>query len=223
MQTAIIFDMDGTLFQTNLILEPALEHTFEHLRQKELWSGVTPIEQYREIMGVPLEVVWKTLCPDHSDQIREKSNQYLQAALIEEIRQGNGALYDDVESTLQELSGSYPLFIASNGETAYLQAIVAYYNLDRWIKKCYSIDIIPSRNKSYLVERIMWEQDIHSGAVVGDRASDIYAAMDNNLTSIAVNFDFAQLNEIKKAHYIVEKFPQLKDILLQLPNSGVII
>ena len=214
MQTAIIFDMDGTLFQTNLILEPALEHTFEHLRQQELWSGATPIEQYREIMGVPLEVVWKTLCPDHSDKIRERSNQYFQAALIKEILQGNGALYHNVESTLQELSESYPLFIASNGETAYLQAIVAYYNLDRWIKKCYSIDIIPSSNKSRLVERIIKEQDIHSGVVVGDRASDINAAIDNKLTAIAVNFDFAQLDEIKKAHYIVENFPQLNDILL---------
>jgi len=29
MYSAVIFDMDGTLFQTNLILEPALEATFE--------------------------------------------------------------------------------------------------------------------------------------------------------------------------------------------------
>lgn len=213
MQTAIIFDMDGTLFQTNLILEPALEHTFEYLRQNNLWSGATPIEKYREIMGVPLNVVWKTLCPDHSDTIREKSNHYFQKALIEEIRQGNGALYENVLATLQSLSESYPLFIASNGETAYLQAIMSTYNLERWIKGCYSIDLIPSKNKSHLVERIMKEQDIVSGFVVGDRASDINAAIDNNLIAIAVNFDFAQLEEIKKAHHIVEQFPQIIDIM----------
>lgn len=213
MQTAIIFDMDGTLFQTNLILEPALEHTFEYLRQNNLWSGATPIEKYREIMGVPLNVVWKTLCPDHSDTIREKSNHYFQKALIEEIRQGNGALYENVLATLQSLSESYPLFIASNGETAYLQAIMSTYNLERWIKGCYSIDLIPSKNKSHLVERIMKEQDIVRGFVVGDRASDINAAIDNNLIAIAVNFDFAQLEEIKKAHHIVEQFPQIIDIM----------
>lgn len=32
MNSAVIFDMDGTLFQTNLILEAALEATFEQLR-----------------------------------------------------------------------------------------------------------------------------------------------------------------------------------------------
>ncbi|MER2028372.1 MAG: HAD hydrolase-like protein [Solibacillus sp.] len=213
MQPAIIFDMDGTLFQTNLILEPALDRTFEYLRQNNLWSGAAPIKQYRKIMGVPLEVVWKTLCPDHSDKIREKSNHYFQAALIEEILQGNGALYENVLPTIETLSDSYPLYIASNGETAYLQAIMSTYNLERWIKGCYSIDIIPSKNKSHLVEHIMMEQDIDNGFVVGDRASDINAAIDNNLIAIAVNFDFAQLEEIKKAHHIVEKFPQIVDIM----------
>jgi|SRR5690606_2232895 len=213
MQNAIIFDMDGTLFQTNLILEPALERTFEYLRQQDLWSGTAPIEKYREIMGVPLDVVWKTLCPDHSDKIREKSNHFFQAALIEEIRQGNGALYENVLPTLQSFSESYPLFIASNGETAYLQAIMSTYNLERWIKGCYSIDLIPTKNKSHLVDRIIKEHHLIGGFVVGDRASDINAALDNDLIAISVNFDFAQPEEIKKAHQIIEQFPQLVDII----------
>lgn len=106
-----------------------------------------------------------------------------------------------------------PLYIASNGETAYLQAIISTFNLERWIKGCYSIDIIPSKNKSQLVERILKENDIESGFVVGDRVSDINAAIDNRLIAIAVNFDFAQLEEITKAHHIVEQFPKLIDII----------
>lgn len=213
MQTAIIFDMDGTLFQTNLILEPALEQTFEHLRENGLWSGATPIEQYRLIMGVPLNVVWERLCPHHSQELRQQSNDYFQLALIEQIQQGNGALYVGVETTLQKLSEYYPLYIASNGQTAYLQAIVAHYRLDRWIKNIYSIDRVATNNKSHLVELLMKEQQIHKGFVVGDRASDINAALDNHLTSIAVNFDFAQLDEIKNAHYIVNHFPHILDCI----------
>jgi phosphoglycolate phosphatase len=51
----------GTLFQTNKILELSLEETFEDLRGKGLWKKETPIEIYREIMGVPLSVVWENL------------------------------------------------------------------------------------------------------------------------------------------------------------------
>ena len=213
MQTAIIFDMDGTLFQTNLILEPSLEQTFDHLRKSGLWSGVTPIEQYRQIMGVPLDVVWETLCPSHSIEIRKQSNEHFQLALIEQIQRGNGALYSGVLTTLQKLSERYPLYIASNGQTAYLQSIVAHYHLDRWIKAVYSIDCIETNNKSSLVQHIIKEQQINSGYVVGDRASDIHAAIDNNLTAIAVNFDFAQLDEIRNAHFVVEQFSTIFHII----------
>ena len=213
MNSAVIFDMDGTLFQTNLILESALESTFEQLRQKDQWTGTTPIEKYREIMGVPLPIVWETLCPEHSPQMREQSNQLFQLALIEQIKSGNGALYEGVESTLIKLAQTQPLFIASNGQTDYLQAIAETYNLTKWIKSIYSIDLIASGNKSELVAIVLKENNIQSGFVVGDRSSDIQAAHDNHLTSIGVRFDFAQENELEKADYIVNRFDEISAII----------
>ena len=47
--------MDGTLFQTDKILELSLDDTFDHLRSLQLWDTVTPIEKYREIMGAATE------------------------------------------------------------------------------------------------------------------------------------------------------------------------
>ncbi|WPK13327.1 HAD hydrolase-like protein [Lysinibacillus louembei] len=206
MTTAIIFDMDGTLFQTNLILEPALEATFDILRANDEWSGNTPIEKYREIMGVPLPVVWETLCPKHSTTQHLQSNKLFQQALIAQIQRGQGALYKGVEETLAALSTHYPLYIASNGQTAYLQAIVAQYQLDCFISGTYSIDLIASGNKSELVQLVKEQHHIESGYVVGDRSSDINAAQHNQLKSIGVRFDFAQDSELAQADYIVEDF-----------------
>lgn len=213
MNSPVIFDLDGTLFQTNLILEPALEATFEQLRQKGQWTDTTPIEKYREIMGVPLPVVWETLCPEHSPQMREQSNQLFQLALIEQIKSGNGALYEGVESTLMKLAEKQPLFIASNGQTHYLQAIAETYNLTKWIKGIYSIDLIASGKKSELVATVLKENNIQSGFVVGDRSSDIQAAIDNHLISIGVRFDFAQEKELGKANYVVNRFDEILTII----------
>lgn len=213
MNSAVIFDMDGTLFQTNLILEPALEATFEQLRQKGQWTGTTPIEKYRDIMGVPLPVVWETLCPEHSPQIREQSNPLFQLALIEQIKMGNGALYEGVKSTLTKLAQTQLLFIASNGQNDYLQAIAETYNLTKWIKGIYSIDLITSGNKSVLVATVLKENDILNGFVVGDRSSDIQAALDNDLLSIGVRFDFAQEKELEKAEYVVNQFADILAII----------
>lgn len=217
--SAIIFDMDGTLFQTNLILEPALESTFDQLRKVGLWTGETPLEKYREIMGVPLSVVWETLCPDHSKEVREESNHLFQLALIDQIKAGNGALYENVESTLEKLSNNHPLFIASNGQTPYLQAIAETYHLTRWIKGIYSIDLVPSGNKSELVSIVLQQNYVISGFVVGDRSSDIQAAFDNQLTSIGVRFDFAQELELAKANYIVDHFHEIPNIIEHAEQS----
>jgi len=222
MNSAIIFDMDGTLYQTNLILEPALEATFEQLRKNGQWTGTTPIEKYRQIMGVPLPVVWETLCPDHTAEIRQESNKLFQLALIEQITSGNGALYDDVEHTLENLSKNYPLFIASNGQTEYLQAIAETYQLTKWIKGIYSIDLIASGNKSELVATVLKENNIQRGFVVGDRSSDIQAALDNHLISIGVRFDFSQESELEKAHYTVNRFDEINKIIEHALNTNAL-
>lgn len=70
MLQALIFDMDGTLFQTDKILELSLDDTFNHLRSLQLWDVETPIDKYREIMGVPLPKVWEALLPDHSNEVK---------------------------------------------------------------------------------------------------------------------------------------------------------
>lgn len=215
MNSTIIFDMDGTLFQTNLTLESALEETFEQLRLNGHWQCATPIDQYRDIMGVPLPVVWETLCPNHSTQLRNETNLLFQKALIEQIKLKNGALYDGVEKTLPKLAANYTLFIASNGQTAYLQAIVETYQLSKWFQGVYSIDCIPSGNKSELVAMIVKQHHLQHGFVVGDRASDIQAALHNELISIGVRFDFAQEAELAKAHYIVDRFEEIVAIIEQ--------
>ena len=213
MKSAIIFDMDGTLFQTNLILEPALEATFDVLRRDNLWEGATPIDKYRAVMGATLPEVWQTLCPDHSAETRERSNALFHEHLILLIKGNKGALYEQVEQTLEQLSSKHPLYIASNGQVEYLKAIVELYRLERFIENTYSIELIESGNKSELVELVKAENNITNGFVVGGRASDIRAAKDNALTSIGVRFDFSQESELKQADYIVGSFAELLAII----------
>lgn len=221
MQNAVIFDMDGTLFQTHLILEGALEQTFEKLRDELLWEGATPLEQYQEIMGVPLAVVWETLCPQHSLEVRERSNEWFQQFLVQQIHEGHGALYEGVIETLQQLAKDLPVYIASNGETIYLQAIVGYYALDRWVRETYSIEQIASRDKSLLVQKIIEENHVASGFVIGDRLSDFQAAKENGLQSIGVRFDFAQEQELKTANFVVDQFDEILPIIQEeMPSNG---
>jgi adenosylhomocysteine nucleosidase len=216
MKHAVIFDMDGTLFRTDLILKLALDETFEHLRKNGEWDGPTPIDEYRKIMGVPLPVVWKTLLPQHDEQTREEVDAYFLRRLIKNIQNGNGALYTGVLELFEQLNHrGYPVFIASNGLVAYLQAIVTHYELDHWITETYSIQQIDSLDKGDLVAEIVNKYELQDGFVVGDRLSDIMAARANGLTSIGCRFDFAQEAELNEADYVVNHLSEVLDIVLQ--------
>jgi len=217
MSFAFIFDMDGTLFQTNKILESSLEDTFQHLRKLNLWEKETPIEKYREIMGVPLPVVWETLLPAHSNDVRSQANDIFHEKLIENINRGKGALYPHVQEIFHYIrNNGHPIFIASNGLTEYLRAIVNFYNLDLWVTETFSIEQIETQDKADLVQTIIKKYQIENGAVVGDRLSDIRAAKSNGLTAIGCNFDFAQEEELAQADFVIDDLLELKNLVAKL-------
>ncbi|WEG14484.1 HAD hydrolase-like protein [Pullulanibacillus sp. KACC 23026] len=209
--------MDGTLFQTNKILEISLEDTFNHLRSLNKWDTVTPIDKYRQIMGVPLPKVWETLLPYHSIEEREQTDAYFLERLIENIRDGKGALYPNVKEIFTFIKEhNCSIYIASNGLSQYLKTIVYYYNLDNWVTETFSIQQIDSLNKSDLVRSILDKYEITNGAVVGDRLSDINAAKANGLVAIGCNFDFAKDDELSQADLVIDDLNELKTILPKL-------
>lgn len=210
MYDAFIFDMDGTIFQTEKILEPSLEDTFNRLRSLGLWSGKTPINQYRQIMGVPLPVVWETLLPHHNDEVRSAANNFFHQRLIENINEGKGALHRGTTELFLFLKQKRcRLFIASNGQTEYLNAIVNFYNLGEWVTETRSVQTIPTHDKCDLVQAIVKAYNIQNGVVVGDRLSDFAAAKNNGLFAIGCNFYFAQPEELAKADLVIDSFAGL--------------
>ncbi|TQR41168.1 HAD family hydrolase [Paenibacillus popilliae] len=220
MIQSFIFDMDGTLFQTDKILESSLEDTFNHLKSRNKWEKETPIDIYREIMGAPLPKVWETLLPNHSIEEREQADAYFLERLIENIKSGNGDLYPNVKEVFSFLTeNNCSIYIASNGLVAYLAAIVDFYHLDNWVTETCSIQQIESLNKSDLVRTIIDKYGITHGAVVGDRISDINAAKDNGLVAIGCNFDFAQEDELAQADIVIDDLNELKSIVFQLQSD----
>ncbi|WP_053218331.1 HAD family hydrolase [Virgibacillus senegalensis] len=217
----VIFDMDGTLFQTDKILELSLEETFQDLRSKGLWNTETPIEKYRSIMGVPLPEVWRTLLPNHPESIKEQTDAFFLEQLISNIRSGRGALYPDVTDVFRHLVESgCSIYIASNGLIRYLQAIVEFYRLDQWVTETFSIQQIDSLNKGDLVKQIVDIYGIEDGAVIGDRLSDIKAAKQNGLVSIGCHFDFAREEELAQADIVIDGLAELRTIIPALHRQA---
>lgn len=211
IQFAAIFDMDGTLFQTNKILGSSLERTFEILRSEGSWIGNTPLATYQRIMGVPLTVVWETLLPKQPAHIRQQANQLFLECLIQEIKEGKGSLFPLVMETLSTIKQlGISIFIASNGLEKYLEEICSYFGLHEFITDIYSVERSSKGSKTDLVQMLLKDYRIESAILIGDRKSDIEAAKENGLTAVGCQFGFAEENELADADLFIADFPELQ-------------
>lgn len=205
-----IFDMDGTLFQTDRILELSLADTFRHLESRGYWDGPAPLKTYRDIMGVPLPRLWEILLPDQPESVRFQADRHFLDSLIRNITHDRGALYPNAITLLKHLKeAGCAIFIASNGLTPYLESLVAHYGLDRFVTETFSIERIPSLNKSDLVRLILEQHAVTEAVVVGDRLSDFKAARDNGLLSIGCRFDFSDEAELAQADFVVDDLAEI--------------
>ena len=214
MKKAVIFDMDGTLLRTELILEESLHQTLLELDKYRITYIEQPMKKYNEIMGVPLDEVWKELLLNPAEDNRVLANEIFQNALIECIESGNSRLYDDVEKTLGYIqSMGYTIFIASNGDEKYLSAIYKHHELDQFIENVYSINEVETNDKTNLIKHIIEVEDVEPEYIVGDRLSDFTAGRENGIDVIGCKFHFSKDEELSEADYIVESLSQLESVI----------
>ena len=214
MEKAIIFDMDGTLFKTELILESALTRTLSRLDSDSIGYRENPIQKYNEIMGVPLEEVWRVLLVNPTTESINYANQIFQDSLIEDIKSGIGSLHDELKEALDYLlTRGFKLYIASNGDTDYLKAIYDTYDLGKYFTDFFSINEVTTSSKSDLVAYIIDKENIQIKYIVGDRLSDFQATKDNGVKSIGCKFYFSKIEELDTADHVIESLSQLKEII----------
>lgn len=214
MNKAIIFDMDGTIFKTETILEKAILNTIEILEDRKISLVDNPIEKYNEIMGVPLEEVWKNLLLDPTDEKIMISNDSFQMELISLITAGEGELYSYAAELLESIKNlDYSIFIASNGDKEYLNTIVEYYELGHFVDGVYSINDIEEKDKTLLVKYIIQRENVSLEYVVGDRLSDFNAATENGAKSIGCEFYYSKEIELQQADKRVSDLKEIFKIL----------
>lgn len=218
---AVLFDMDGTLLKTEDVAIPAFRQTFEQLKEQGEYHGESPSdEKIKSVFGMTLDMIWEELLPDQSPEIRKKADRMMLAFEIEQLKKGNGRLYDGVRETLERLDREQiPLFVASNGLDEYIRAVCRYVNIERLFTDLYSAGRFNTRSKNDLVAKLLSDYDIGDGVMVGDRHSDVKAGKVNGLFTIGCEFGFADSAELKDADVKINRFQQMLPIILkQLQN-----
>lgn len=209
---ALIFDMDGTLFETDTLLRGVHERIFDTLREEGLYLEPTPpVEKLLGCLGMLLEDIWKNLMPGSTEAARLRADVLMLQYELEGLEAGKGSLYPHVEEVLRELKArGRKLFVASNGLEHYVKGVAEHQGILELFDGVYSAGEYKTATKVDLVARLLRDHGLESAWMVGDRSSDVEAGKGNGLSVIGCAYAvYGRPDELSGADVLIRDFREL--------------
>ncbi|WP_168122775.1 HAD family hydrolase [Paenibacillus sp. HB172176] len=215
---AVIFDMDGTLFETDTLLIEVHRRVFQTLREEGLYmQDAPPVEKLLACLGMVLDDLWRKVMPDSTIEARRRADELLLQYELEGLQAGEGMLYAHVRETLEELHvRGVKLFVASNGLEDYVKGVAKFKDIDHLFQGLYSAGEFATASKVDLVARLLRDHgldnvdDKSSIWMVGDRSSDVEAGKKNDIQAIGCAYaGYGKASELGGADRQISDFREL--------------
>lgn len=167
-KTGIIFDMDGTLWDTGK--EIALCWN-EVIAEKYTPDLMLTADDLHQVMGKTMDKLAEALFPLLEEKRRMELLQDCCDAENEYLRKHGAYLYPGLEETLQQLSKNFSLYIVSNCQSGYIEAFLEYYQFENYFEdiECYGNNgLKKGENIRKVVERNGLKEAFYVGDIQGD-------------------------------------------------------
>lgn len=188
MKDAIIFDLDGTLWDSSGEVYKIWNSVFE--RHPEISLRIVQ-EDMGRFMGKTTEEIGSMLFPERSSEYRMQIMDECGDREIVYLSENGAVLYDAAEETLRRLKETYDLFIVSNCQDGYVNAFMSAHRLEH-----YFTDIEMSgrtgKHKGENIKLIIERNHIGKCIYVGDTEGDEKAARYAGIPFIYAKYGFGK-------------------------------
>jgi len=201
----IIFDLDGTLYDTRSTITEAVRRT-----AGDLELPVPGDEVIVAALGLTAEEYCRTLFPNLDDNMLEDVRGRLSRYERSLIPSAAGLFPGTVEMLRWFHEKGYTLAICSSGSGEYVRLVLSATGIDKYFSGIKSAS--DHQDKTVLVHELLVEFRPETALLVGDRSFDFDAAHDNNLIAVGVEYGFGG-GEIKRADFTARTADDLTGIV----------
>ena len=204
IKTGVIFDLDGTLWDSSYQVGIAWGEMFEK------YSVGIPVtkERMAVMMGRTIPEIGEAILP-HIEL--EKRSEILKACCDEEVRRLNlcgGQLFDGVEELIPVLKNRYTLYIVSNCEDGYIQSFLNYHKMWPFISDIECIGRT-GLHKGENISLILKRNGLERAVYVGDTERDMHAAHSAGIPFIHAAYGFGKGFEPEYSMASFRELPEL--------------
>lgn len=207
MKKGIIFDMDGTLWDSSEMVCKAWD---EAVARCGYHRAPITLEEMQGVMGKTMDVIGDILFPFVQKQEREA---LLQACCEEEndyLGEHGGHIYPDIRSTMEQLiAAGYHLYIVSNCQSGYIETFLNYYQMWDLVEdiECYGNNDKPKADNIALLAK---RNQLEDAVYVGDIQGDYDASCKAGVKFIHAAYGFGTIDAAVPA---IETFAELPDVI----------
>ena len=190
MQTAIIFDLDGTLWDATEQMLPAWNRVLKRYTSRQPMT----LEEVRSYMGKTVEEIAAAALPTVPEEQRVA---IFNQCCIEELpwlTEHPGNIYPQVPQVLRYLAQNHPLYIVSNCQDGYIQTFLQVSGLgDCFVD--FTCSGMTGLGKGSNIRLLMEKHQITRAVYVGDTQGDYNACQKAQVPFIHASYGMGTVEQ----------------------------
>lgn len=203
MKKGLIFDMDGTLWDS---AENVAVSWNIAIKESGMVERVLTTADIQGVMGKTMDKIADALFPELSKEDRMTLLEACCKLENEYLREHGGVLYPNLEEVWTELSKDYDLYIVSNCQAGYIEAFLDHYGFWKYFKdiECYGNNF---KQKGDNIRLLADRNGLEAAAYVGDIQGDYDASKAAGVGFIHAAYGFGTINEVVPAISCMKELP----------------